>query len=480
MEKIFATDDHTALLEAAGGRAFHFYERADKITKMASDAIGRQDIQMHMPPDDHFGVHLITMGAEETFGPNRNGDSASVASLTNHHPTFEKYGCVYREHRNRDPRREGIGMVKLARFNPAMSRGELLVWVSKEKAPDMYKAAKDGEELSWSMSMRLPHDECSCCRKKSARVDLYCDHLKNSMLKYLPGFEKYAYARNEEGVKFFDISEVKRRADRIATYLGYFGDSLQKAAAAAGEETVISGAQWAQFFGASDHAQPFTPWEEGTMQKLAEAIDYVRHAAPEVANTLFAMAPADLPEAWMEDAAGPDFRSLGGELAKAGMFVNFPTFCALITGDRLDDLQKDAGFIDAAGLRLPAIIGRLLGGGGLLGCGAAGGGVISSVSPDECGCSFSPKKDIIDKMMLEVGGGLSMRPEEAKDRALRVTVIKSASAPPPPAPDTFYTAAAEAYCHYLVKAAHIAKDAPGVDPDLMFLGLAASLLKNAA
>ena len=108
--------------------------------------LSRQDMQEHMPPDTHFGVHMITMGAEEDFGANRNGDSASRAALEKYHPTFEKFGCVFREHKNKCQKTEGIGQVKLARYNPKMKRGELITWVEKDKAPDMYKAAKDGKE----------------------------------------------------------------------------------------------------------------------------------------------------------------------------------------------------------------------------------------------------------------------------------------------------------------------------------------------
>lgn len=92
LEKSFATDDHAELLRAADGKAFTFFERdrgRSGFTKSASDVISRLDLQEHMPPDDQFGVHLITMGEEETFGPNRNGDSASRRSLDRHHGTFE-------------------------------------------------------------------------------------------------------------------------------------------------------------------------------------------------------------------------------------------------------------------------------------------------------------------------------------------------------------------------------------------------------
>jgi hypothetical protein len=476
MRKFICTDDHSALIEAAGGRVFTFFDRSDRLTKAASDVITRSDIQNFMPPDDHFGVHLVTMGAEEAFGPNRNGDSASIRSLTDYHPTFEKFGCVFREHNNRDPRTQGVGQVKLARYNPKMYRGELIVWVSKDKAPDMYKKASNGEELSWSMSMRLPHDECSCCRKKSKTTADYCDHLKRSMLKYVPGFEKYAYARNEDDVKFFDISEVKRRADRIATYLGYFGDAqLMAKAASEIDQAVISGAEWADYYLGSDSPVPFTPWEEGTLEKLAAAEDFVKHADSAVLYALAKMVPANLGKEQVEILADPDFRAVAGELAKRAMFLNFPTFASIVTGKPIEVLEKEASFCDVVGVKLPSLMSDLFRGGGA----KCGEDAAAAVAPDECGCSFSPQKDSIDRLMRDVGDSLGMSQDSVNNRVLSVTVIKSARVKKPLETKTFdpyYSAMAEAYGYYLVKAAHVAKNVSGVSENTLFRGLVASLM----
>jgi hypothetical protein len=477
MEKSFATDDHSELLAASGGRAFTFFERASQgvhMTKSASDVITRSDMQAHMPPDDHFGVHLITMGAEETFGPNRNGDSASQKSLDQYHGTFEKFGCVFREHKNKDPHTQGIGSVRLARVNPNMHRGELIAWVSKEKAPDMYKKAKAGEELSWSMSMRLPHDECSCCRKKSRQTSDYCSHLRDNMLKWVPGFEKFAYARNEEGVKYFDISEVKRRADRIATYLGYYfpGDEMAKAASA---DKVITGAQWAEHQFGSSGVTPFSPWEELTLEKLAAAEDFVRHADSETLVTLARMAPQDLSYAQTEILAQPDFRSVGGELAKRAMLLPFSTFASLVTGQPREELERIPSYSEAVGAKLPTLLTDLMRDGGC----RCGDEVADAVAPDEVGCSFSPNKDNIDRLMSEAGNSLGMDQDSTSGRAMRITVIKKASVMRPSAAadlDPYYTGLISAYGHYLVKAAHQAKDARGVNDLSFFRGIAAGLI----
>lgn len=478
LEKSFATDDHAQLLEAAGGCAFTFFEKKSgqgHITKSASEAITRKDIQAHMPPDDQFGVHLITMGAEEAFGANRNGDAASIRSLKSHHPTFEKFGCVFREHRNRDPVSQGVGTVRLARYNPSMHRGELVAWVEKDKAPDMYKKAKAGEELSWSMSMRLPHDECSCCRKKSRTTADYCSHLKNSMLQWVPGFEKFAYARNEDDVKFFDISEVKRRADRIATFLNYSfpGNEMAKAAS---EGRIITGAEWAeQQFGPS-RIIPFDPWETLTLEKMAEAEEFVRGASPDAIESLARMAPQDLSRDQVEVLAKGDFRSVGGELAKKAMVINFPTFASLVTGQDPEELEKNAAYTEVVAEKLPTLLSDMFRDGGCC-CDSE---VADAVSPDEVGCSFSPEKDSIDRLMSETGENLGMDQSGTHGRAMNVTIIKKASVAPVGKSgrdlDPYYDGLVNAYGRYVVKAAHQAKDLPEVSEPGLFRSLAASLL----
>jgi hypothetical protein len=75
-----------------------------------------------------------------------------------------------------------------------------------------------------------------------------------------------------------------------------------------------------------------------------------------------------------------------------------------------------------------------------------------------------------------------MDSESTSNRALKVTVVKSASVRKTlenKPLDPFYSAMAEAYGYYLVKAAHIAKDAPGVTPNTLYRTLAASLMIHA-
>jgi hypothetical protein len=450
--KLVATDDHPELMEAAGGQLTQFFDRSDPITKSASDAIMRDDIARLMPPDTHFGVHAISMGAEEDYGFNRNADSASRKSLMAYHPSFEKFGHIYREHNNKCPKTQSVGQIKLARYNERMNRGELFFWVEKDKAPDMYKAAKAGKELSWSMSMKLPYDRCSICDKKSRNRGEYCGCLKKNLGKYVEPMRKFAYARNEDDVKFFDMSEVKRRADRIATYLSYtFADNDMRKAASA-DDLVISGAEWFDFERGNANILPLSAWDSVMLHKLASTERELQGEMPAVRNTLAAAAP-DF-RAHLVGLRNMDIRNLTGELAKRAAILDFLSFTSLITGVPVADLEKDAGCMAAKESLLPTIFSDMEEAGGSL----SDETTDMATTPDSCGCSLTGNKDVIDDLMKEESESLSLNPDMAKGRMMKVEVVKVAAHLQKSAAtvDSYNKTLAHIYARYVVKAARMA------------------------
>lgn len=235
----------------------------------ASDIFTREKIASLAPPKGKFGVHCVIVGAEEFYGPNRNGDSFPKEALQKYGSTFVTHGHMFREHRNRDPKLK-IGEIKAAEYHPKLHRTELFLWGDCEKAAAEYADAKAGKQRSYSMSCRVPYDICSICDQKSASTRDYCDDLRFNMLQFDPGKKKYAYARNTKPT-FFDASDVGRPADRIAHGLEYvLNDSMAKAANEAGQ--FISGATLAEMAGVSlpDNA-PLSDEHVRMLQKLAAA-----------------------------------------------------------------------------------------------------------------------------------------------------------------------------------------------------------------
>lgn len=233
MDKILYSGDQDPLLDALDGVVGTFFESGKQVKSAASSVFSKKLMEAHMPDDKHFAVHYIAIGGDSRYGANKNGDAWPEAGLAHNTGkygmhTFVKNGHYFREHRNRDPK-QAIGTIRAAAFNPEMHRGEVIVWGNKEKAAKEYARAKAGKTLTCSMSARVPGDVCSCCGNFAKSSAVYCTHLKNHMLQWMPKFSKFAYAINDEP-NFFDLSDVENRADRIAVQLETMFSPTEKSA----------------------------------------------------------------------------------------------------------------------------------------------------------------------------------------------------------------------------------------------------------
>lgn len=202
-----------------------------RITKYASDALDY--IKSIAPEPGKTQLLLNAMGAEETYGPNRNGDGfpefpvparGKFASadkrwyvppgeeLTQHYASFENNPAhAFKHHVNRDPAKAS-GVVKKAFWNPRMHRVELLVSVDNDKDPEWVKRASDGEFVPVSMGCRIKRDVCARCGNEAPTRADYCDHVKFAMNQVDgDGFKDYVHNPSPD---FFDISRVFRPADR--------------------------------------------------------------------------------------------------------------------------------------------------------------------------------------------------------------------------------------------------------------------------
>lgn len=223
MDKLVYTGDQDNLMSALSGVIARVFTEGH-YKEASSDAFSAELIRSHRPDSRHVGVHLIALGAGEDWGFNKNGDHFTRAGLMNKSGsfgmhTFVKSGHYYHEHNNWDPR-QAKGDIKAAAFNPKMQRGELIVHIDRDKAPEDCADAEAGKTMTYSMSCRVPGDRCSCCNNfaKSSRV--YCSHLKKYMTRWHPDFQKFAFAINDEP-NFFDLSRVADNADRTAYFLQY-------------------------------------------------------------------------------------------------------------------------------------------------------------------------------------------------------------------------------------------------------------------
>jgi len=149
-------NDRLAFIKRAGACGTSLFEKEVAHLKFAKDSIP---------------IHLIALGASEAYGPNRNGDAFSEATLKAAHDTFVKHAYWFRNHKNKP--HEGhpkFGLVKASFYNDQMRRVELLCELptTKEAAERMGVCLADKEleklanddDIAVSMACRVPYDVC--------------------------------------------------------------------------------------------------------------------------------------------------------------------------------------------------------------------------------------------------------------------------------------------------------------------------------
>ena len=429
MDKIIyqdSCDEFTRAMEHAGESFVNLIETEAGVKSAASDLIDRNLLEKYRPEDDSkVLIHLIGMGNSDQYGFNRNGDYFAGDVLEKRAGTFVTHGKMYREHRNKDPKKS-IGEIKYAAYDPkGMQRVEILVHMDKDKAPEEYEMAKEGKALNFSMSCRVPNDRCSCCGNEAKTVANYCDCLKSHMGQYMDGFNKYAFAYNDEPT-FFDISRVKNPADRIARHLDYlFSDKsndLYKSASV--NNTVIPGAVAAMEEGVN--LNTFNLQECNFITKLAAVEEYIndrntvnKFYTEDRANALL----GSYPFAMMEKMSSEELQkarnvkpgTLFGELAKRACILSFPAFCQYISG-REEALESP--LVKKAALILPGIFRDMM-------------GHMMSMTPMTdsfcCDGEYSRERDpghhdLVQNFMDKAEEKFSSNPEHVKNRVLTIVI----------------------------------------------------------
>lgn len=423
ISKLIYQDDNENLIRSVerNGEAMATLIDTDRgIKSAASNLISKELLEEYRPKDDNTAcIHLIAMGNSDQYGFNRNGDwfSGDVLEKTAH--TFVTNGRMYREHRNKDPKK-AIGTIKHASYDPkGMQRVELIVHMDKDKAPKEYEMAKKGEALNFSMSCRVPNDRCSICGNKAKTLPDYCDHLKHNMGRWMEKEAKYAYAYNDQP-EFFDISIVGKPADRIARHIEYLfnGDTSMKKAASAGD-LIIPSAVAAQIEGVN--LDSFSLQEQEMLYKLAEAEQYIANIKQASDNRSYACQSA-YPFALMDKLSAEELEAfskaeagtLFNTLAKQACVLSFPAWCQYVSGA---EQITETPLFKKASLMLPSIFGDIL-------------NSLPMIMPcTECFTASSdykasrdPKCDEIQNLMDSAEQKFSIKEEPVRNRIIRITI----------------------------------------------------------
>ena len=186
----------------------------DELREQGSDIASF--ISTFKPDPGYVYLHVIAMGAGEYYGCNINGDYFPEKDLIERHHTFVTNAKVFKEHDNK-PTSPSYGHVVFSWYNPKMHRVELILAIDKVKGKEFIDRQARGEQLEVSMGARVAYDVCSICGNKARKRSDYCEHILRDKRKIYPdGRQPYMINYNPT---FFDISIVRRRADRIAYVL---------------------------------------------------------------------------------------------------------------------------------------------------------------------------------------------------------------------------------------------------------------------
>ena len=363
----------TRLMEVHSGGVENkwFQKTAAVLTKEISELRARPDYSY---------LHVISLGAHEKTGANRNGDTwcsragypfelpdpapgspkiyKTAAGLDTLHDTFLT-GKVYHHHANSDTSL-AIGDIKCAAWNFPMGRGELVLEV-KNSHPvwaDALQKLASGGDLSFSMAWKEKFDTCSNCGHQAASRASYCDCLKHDLSTITKSGNLVCAINDDPQGRFFDDSLVYKCADRICYAL--------RKVASVGISPVIGGAELAERLGLEKPVilgrGPLYQRKLAMAHKLSEMEKKIEGVARSKDNEHLSTLAKGVPSSDMEDAdiktlKGGNLESVLKGLNEAKILLSVHDFLSLLGGkEEHADEVKDA---------LPGVFGRLLSGGDL-------------------------------------------------------------------------------------------------------------------
>ena len=434
MNKVHYDGDHEDIFNQMGGQMWSLYDDRYHIKSAASDVFTKEALREYAPDKDHFMIHIVGMGDNEAFGPNKNADAFRASALEKRAGTFVTDGCFFREHKNRNQEKEDIGQIKAAAYHPDMHRVELILWGHRKKASEEYEMAKAGEPLSFSMSCRVPYDECNACGNKAKSPKEYCTHMKEARLQYIPEFKKYAFVHNDHPT-FFDMSRVRKPADRIAHYLDYAFPDEDHRKVAAEQSQVILGCEWAEYEGVCIPQEriELSGAKHAMLTKLAAEEAYYQHLDGEMQKHAFATSIVPLAfQGELEEEELEAFRkvqpgTLFHGLSKRACLLPFTSFAAYATDQTVKEAGEDPTVAEAR-KHLPTIFTTIKESGCC--CGLGGIEQMFNSTGHNTQSMDQGGDDIVQRFMDKVSQKFSIGTEPVKRRILTITITKNSSAEP--------------------------------------------------
>lgn len=276
-------------------------------------------------------IHVNMLGSSETYGPTRNGDFFSEATLRKYHKTFETNPAKLFKHHMNKKHSPSFGTVIFSTFNENMKRIELIVEVDDHFSEELSRLISENKHPKTSMACRLPHDRCSICNNVAASREDYCVHLKYEMGKIYPDGRRVC-AINEDNVSWFDCSIVIVPADPTSSILTKVASN-----------TVMGSVELAELMGITDpllKSSSLSKWSELIKEITGgEVLQTDVHADKILSNTL------DLPLSIVEPLSNFGISEVLSGMAKYGISPSLEFLAELISRKHLGPGYEGIGEI---------------------------------------------------------------------------------------------------------------------------------------
>lgn len=197
-------------------------DSARELTKRAS----AKDILKYQKTPNQEDLHVIAVGAYEGTGFNRNGDCFPEKDCRSNYHYFTKSNrSVHRHHKNKpaDPK---FGNIKAAAYNNKMRRIELIIGLDRDKCGDILHEQETTDNTNWSMASKQAEDICSWCRHHAKTDKDRCECLPAHIGEINKQGEMCGMIN--EDPHWFEISYVRRPADRIGMSLGKMASEVAR------------------------------------------------------------------------------------------------------------------------------------------------------------------------------------------------------------------------------------------------------------
>lgn len=259
--------------------SFDFGDASVRLVPLSSRGIDRQFVKRAgaggvfdklanelRPQKGRTVIHVLAVGDEENYGPNRNADGFSGEDNRTAHTSFKDHGHVYRNHQSDDPLK-AVGDVIATAHNELMHRVELMLSLDDNKCRREVQAVNEGRDVPVSMGSLQKYDVCSYCGHKAPTAPDHCEHIKNQLGLVAANGQKI-YMKNPNP-RYFDISLVFKPADRIAY-------TLRKVA----EAGIIGGHVLAEQAGLTNWASPKYAVKRTLATLIKQVPAHIRGAGP--------------------------------------------------------------------------------------------------------------------------------------------------------------------------------------------------------